>query len=150
MATPAKIAVAASVGLASIALQGCGGGGGGGSGTSTCTAMQDYGMACMSFELPNMNDDCCNLIKGAIPSTIGVMPKIPTHDDLCSKCKGQGNKEMQDELNKNCSSSVVESTHEPHFELPNLFEAWKGKSLRAQDATCSESTGDCKLIPEIP
>merc|ERR1712217_53860 len=94
--------------------------------------------------------DCCDLIKSTIPKTLS-MPKIPTHQEMCSKCKGQGPDAMKKFSNSNCSSTLAVQPQAKQFSLAAFVEEHTPQGFRAQDdAQCEATSDDCKMLPTIP
>lgn len=148
-----KFALVATSLLVSIALQGCGSSDGP-SGPSTCKEVKDYGMGCMSIEVPNLNSECCDTLKkDIIPVSFPGVPKCGNPADcqkeVCSKCNGQGPQKVKDVLAQNCSNV---QTNLPLHVYPSLgVAATVPKSLRSSgDASCVATASDCKIgVPEV-
>jgi len=115
----------------------------------------------MAIDVPNLNSDCCGVMKSMIPTSVGAKPTCGGGDlqncknEVCSKCSGQGPDAMKKGLASNCSATEENLDESiPQFVgAPFLgFAAKVGtqRALRLADSTCGKSSDDCKIaVPEM-
>ena len=87
------------------------------------------------FSLENVDDACCSLLKGVEAGT------MPTPQQLCSSCKGQGKGQVQTLVNEACNSTnTLKEAPVMHAELLGV----KAPFTMQASGTCTAGADDCK------